>query len=512
MKRLLLILFLFAALNSFSQAPEISWQKTIGGNLNDLPKKIIQTSDNGFIIAGSSNSEISGYKTENCYGYIDFWIVKLDSNGTFEWEKTIGGSLYDELISIIETNEGDFILAGSSSSNISNDKSEDSRGEIDYWIVKINASGLIIWDKTYGGTGVDKISTIQKTSDNGFIVGGYSNSNISGDKTENSKGSFDYWVIKINDNGQMMWQKTIGGSNNDELKSIIQLIDGSYILAGLSFSNISGDRTISNSNFQDAWLVKLSNFGTIIWQENYNVEDFSKLISTSDGNFILAGSNYLSSNALKTEQSYQFKSLIFKINPNGDVIWNHSEQYNGGDCIATDVIEASDGYYYTSNSTELTDNAVISKLDFDGNLIWFKNFSTQSNEYIYSLSNTTDQAIICLIKSNANNFGDKTEDSFGLSDYWVVKLQPSNLNNTIKEQFNFEVFPNPFLSKINIINNNLINYNVLLYNSLGQEIIRIDNFNDKIQTFDVTILSGYYFLKVTNTITNEFINFKLIKL
>ena len=179
MKRLLLILFLFAALNSFSQAPEISWQKTIGGNLNDLPKKIIQTSDNGFIIAGSSNSEISGYKTENCYGYIDFWIVKLDSNGTFEWEKTIGGSLYDELISIIETNEGDFILAGSSSSNISNDKSEDSRGEIDYWIVKINASGLIIWDKTYGGTGVDKISTIQKTSDNGFIVGGYSNSNIS---------------------------------------------------------------------------------------------------------------------------------------------------------------------------------------------------------------------------------------------------------------------------------------------------------------------------------------------
>lgn len=512
MKRLLLILFLFAALNSFSQAPEISWQKTIGGNLNDLPKKIIQTSDNGFIIAGSSNSEISGYKTENCYGYIDFWIVKLDSNGTFEWEKTIGGSLYDELISIIETNEGDFILAGSSSSNISNDKSEDSRGEIDYWIVKINASGLIIWDKTYGGTGVDKISTIQKTSDNGFIVGGYSNSNISGDKTENSKGSFDYWVIKINDNGQMMWQKTIGGSNNDELKSIIQLIDGSYILAGLSFSNISGDRTISNSNFQDAWLVKLSNFGTIIWQENYNVEDFSKLISTSDGNFILSGSNYLSSNALRTEQSYQFKSLIFKINPNGDVIWNHSEQYNGGDCIATDVIEASDGYYYTSNSTELTDNAVISKLDFDGNLIWFKNFSTQSNEYIYSLSNTTDQAIICLIKSNANNFGDKTEDSFGLSDYWVVKLQPSNLNNTIKEQFNFEVFPNPFLSKINIINNNLINYNVLLYNSLGQEIIRIDNFNDKIQTFDVTILSGYYFLKVTNTITNEFINFKLIKL
>ena len=242
------------------------------------------------------------------------------------------------------------------------------------------------------------------------------------------------------------------------------------------------------------------------------VEDFSKLISTSDGNFILAGSNYLSSNALRTEQSYQFKSLIFKINPNGDVIWNHSEQYNGGDCIATDVIEASDGYYYTSNSAELTDNAVISKLDFDGNLIWFKNFSTQSNEYIYSLSNTTDQAIICLIKSNANNFGDKTEDSFGLSDYWVVKLQPSNLNNTIKEQFNFEVFPNPFLSKINIINNNLINYNVLLYNSLGQEIIRIDNFNDKIQTFDVTILSGYYFLKVTNTITNEFINFKLIKL
>jgi hypothetical protein len=183
-------------------------------------QSIKQTSDGGFILGGSSDSNISGDKTENCLGGTDYWMVKTDAMGTIQWQNTIGGSGYEYLFSIEQTTDGGYILGGYSSSNISGDKSENSIGGNDYWIVKTDSTGNVQWQNTIGGSSSDILYSINQTTDEGFILGGYSLSNITGDKTENNLGGRDYWIVKTDSTGNIQWQNTIGGSSNDQLQSI----------------------------------------------------------------------------------------------------------------------------------------------------------------------------------------------------------------------------------------------------------------------------------------------------
>ncbi len=172
----------------------IQWQNTIGGSGSEALFSIVQTSDGGYILGGYSHSNISGDKTENSNGATDYWIVKTDARANIQWQNTIGGSGYDYLTSIDQTSDGGYILGGYSSSNISADKTENSIGNSDYWIVKTDSLGVIQWQNTIGGSELDVLSSIAQTSDGGYILGGYSNSDISGDKTENSNGN---WITGL---------------------------------------------------------------------------------------------------------------------------------------------------------------------------------------------------------------------------------------------------------------------------------------------------------------------------
>jgi len=236
----------------------IQWQNTIGGSINDQLYSIQQTIDGGYILGGWSNSNISGDKTENSQG-TDYWVVKLDASGNIQWQNTIGGSFLDYLNCMQQTSDGGFILAGSSQSGISGDKTEDSQGGSDYWVVKLDAFGNIQWQNSIGGNSDDYLTSIQQTIDGGYILGGYSNSGISGDKTENYQGLYDYWVVKLDATGNIQWQNTIGGNSWDELISIQQTNDGGYILGGHSSSGISGDKTENSQGDYDYWVVKLTN-------------------------------------------------------------------------------------------------------------------------------------------------------------------------------------------------------------------------------------------------------------
>jgi hypothetical protein len=222
----------------------IEWQNTIGGSSADYLQSIQQTTDGGYILGGYSASGISGDKTEASQGY-DYWVVKLTTTGTIEWQNTIGGNYDDQLQSIQQTIDGGYILGGSSQSGISGDKTEASQGSVDYWVVKLTTTGTIEWQNTIGGSSTDYLQSIKQTTDGGYILGGYSNSDISGDKTEASQGIYDYWVVKLSTTGTIEWQNTIGGYYDDQLQSIQQTTDGGYILGGYSNSDISGDKNRS---------------------------------------------------------------------------------------------------------------------------------------------------------------------------------------------------------------------------------------------------------------------------
>ncbi|MBK9399660.1 MAG: hypothetical protein IPN36_02025 [Bacteroidetes bacterium] len=175
-----------------------------------------------------------GDKTENSNGSWDYWIVKSDSLGNIQWQNTIGGSGDDKLYSVKQTMDGGYILGGSSSSFISGDKTEPSTGGHDFWILKTDSTGNIQWQNTIWGSNNDELISIYQTADGGYALGGYSKSFISGDKSENSLMQsipcYDFWIIKTDPAGSIQWQNTIGGSNDEYLTSFKQTIDGGSIL------------------------------------------------------------------------------------------------------------------------------------------------------------------------------------------------------------------------------------------------------------------------------------------
>jgi hypothetical protein len=271
-KIILIFNFQFSIFNfqSFSQtAPGIEWQNTIGANYQDVLYSINKTYDGGYIIGGRSSSGSSGDKSENNIGGADYWVVKIDSSGIIQWENTIGGSGWDELKSIQQTLDSGYILGGFSNSPISGDKTEGTM-DGDCWVVKLGKTGNIQWQNTIGGSDLDYLAIIEQTTDKGYILGAESQSDSSGDKTENSVGPYayktDYWVIKLDSAGDIEWQNTIGGDDNESMRDIHQTADGGYIFGGYSESGATGDKTEYNQGHSDYWIVKIDSMGNIQWQ------------------------------------------------------------------------------------------------------------------------------------------------------------------------------------------------------------------------------------------------------
>lgn len=158
-----------------------------------------------------------------------------------EWDYRYGGNNKDELRAVEHTADGGYILGGYSLSGITGDKTQDKWGQYDYWIVRVDSSGNKLWDKDFGGTKDDLFASLDVTSDGGFILGGGSWSPVSGDKTQGKQGEVDYWIVKTDISGNKQWDKRFGGTSLDYLTCIRQTDDGGYILGGDCFSEVSGD-------------------------------------------------------------------------------------------------------------------------------------------------------------------------------------------------------------------------------------------------------------------------------
>jgi type IX secretion system substrate protein len=446
MKKIILTIaaFCFLVTNAFGQ--EIEWQKTIGGNGGDFPSSIHQTSDGGYIIGGDSDSDISGDKTENSMGGADYWIVKTDSAGNIQWQNTIGGSNDDWLTCLQQTADGGYILGGRSRSNISGDKTENNRDTTlftsDYWIVKVDAAGNIQWQKTIGGSAADELYSVQQTTDGGYILGGYSVSNISGEKSENIIGSYDYWIVKTDAAGAIQWQNTIGGSNWDQFHCLQQTADGGYILAGHSSSNISGDKTENNIGGPDYWVVKTDASGIIQWQNTIggSEEDYLDFVQqTTDGGYIIGGYSQSNISGDKTENNMGLVGSadywIVKIDAAGTIQWQNTI---GGiwDDFLHSIRQTADGGYIlggasqsnisgdkTDNSNGYHDYWVI-KTDSTGSIQWQKTIGGTNGESAKSIQQITAGEYIIGGSSYSNISGDKAENCKGISgdDFWIVKL------------------------------------------------------------------------------------------
>lgn len=442
LKIFLLSLFLFSLLSEcmYAQSPQISWQHTIGGSGNEDLRSVVENEDGSYVIAGYSSSGISGDKQEANLGNpntTDYWVMKLNSSGNMVWQNTIGGDINDALHCVRHTQDGGYILGGWSSSTNSGDKSEPNFGVFDIWIVKLDSTGAIEWQNAVGGDSEDKLRVLEPTPDGGYICGGYSKSGISEDKSEGNYGDLDYWVFKLNSLGQIEWDHTIGGDAEDVLRAISPTKDGGYIVGGYSRSGVSGDKTAPSIGDYDYWIVKLDAAGAIEWQRTIGGTDEDKcraLKQTFDGGYICGGASFSGISGDKNEASQgQHDVWLVKLDATGDIEWQNSLGGTGDDILYALHQTSDSGYIFGgySRSGISPDKSEPSQGNYDfwavklnaaGEKMWDKTIGGSGDDEMYDITPTSDGGYICAGFSNSNISGNKTENSKGGYDYWVVKL------------------------------------------------------------------------------------------
>ena len=464
------------------QAQDILWERSYGGKHAEYLYDAIPTADYGFILAGSSISNKNGNKSEANKGDLDYWIWKMDEKGTPEWQKSFGGTGVDVLFSVKNTNDGGFILAGTSSSNKSEDKKDDSKGQEDFWIIKLDAKGKELWQRTIGGTSQEKLLSIAQTKDGGYILGGSSSSNKTVanskgkldefGKSENAKGNLDYWIVKLDSQGKKEWDKTLGGKYYDELKSIEQTQDEGFILGGYSNSPISGDKTEANIGQGDYWVIKLNQDGLIQWQRTLGGDKDDNLFAltqTKDNGFIVGGSSNSSATDAKSETSKNGSDFwILKLDVIGNVQWQETYDYGKYDMLSS-IVENIDGTFLiggyaqseskskstntkglktTKKDEEGINDYIALKIKANGEEIWTQTTGSNGDEVLKKLFEMRDGGYLLAGTSNGSISRDKNSMKGG-NDFWIVKLKDKEKKD--KEKQNIEAIPNPALSYTNAI-------------------------------------------------------------
>lgn len=515
-----LIILLAAANTSLFSQPTIADQKTIGGSNGEQLNDCALTKDGGLILGGYSSSNKSGDKTQNCKGGTDYWIVKLDNKNNIEWDKTIGGGNTDYLTCLRETTDGGYILAGNSLSKISGDKTEDNLGREDYWVVKTNSTGKIQWQNTIGGSSLDYLSTMQQTDDGGYILGGQSFSNISYDKSEHRKGNSDYWIVKLDSSGNIKWDKTIGGNGYDNLYSLVQTPDGGYILDGISYSGISGDKTQANKGALDIWVVKTDASGAILWDKSYGGtgDDQSRAIrKTTDGGFIIGAESDSKRSGDKSQSGNGKRDYwIIKTDDAGNIQWDKTIG-GSGDEIISGIKQTYDGGYIISGSSTsgISGNKTqhsrggwdywVVKLTDAGKFEWDKTIGGSLPDFSANIKEISRDHYVIGGYSYSGISGDKTDTLRGFGDYWIVYLnytkpavQPANSIAGTKVLINkdFSVYPNPAKDVLHVQTNGKATISVS--DQSGKTMLT--KIIDGNGTIDVSkLIPGIYYTKNNNT-------------
>lgn len=454
----------------------IKWQKSYGGSATDAGAVILETFDGGYIIGAVSQSkdgDLQGLPHHDTAVASDIWIFKIDSIGAIKWQKTFGGSGYDQISGIFESGEGEYIVLGTTQSSDGDVRGNHGGEGSDIWLFRFSESGSIIWQKTLGGTKNDIATSFIKTSDNGYAILGYTTS-FDGDVSGRSRdSSYDAWLIKLNHAGDILWQKTYGGSQYEEANSVIETLDHGFAFAAMTTSN-DGDVTGRHGPlYGDAWIVKTDPAGNIEWQKCYggiNGDEAFSIYQTSDSGYVIAAST-----ASDDGDVTGFKGVsdcwVFKVSKTGNMIWQKTLGGSFTDAnLGAGIMPASDSGYLVLTMTESQDGDIIGKH-----------------------SDTTDW------------------------DIWLVKLSPetADVRSSTLSTENISLYPNPSSgkTKINYDLEKPSEIKIELYNPLGEKLRMLLDAKEEAGSheheFDLSgLASGSYFVRIE---MNEHTSIRLIE-
>jgi hypothetical protein len=245
---------------------DTSWTRLMGGNSSETSDCIRATGDGGSIHIGATGSSQNGDVVRINRGGGDVWIIKLNTNGDTTWTRLFGGNSGEGQTKIIQTSDGGYIFSSVTTSSQNGDVVRTNHGSSDFWIVKLTSTGDTSWTRLLGGNGAESPADIQQTSDGGYIIVGSSTSTNNGDVTSTNHGGTDVWVVKLNSSGNMQWNRLLGSTGEDNFPRVRQLSNGEYIISAGTNSGVNGDVQGVNHGSSDIWLFKLDANGAIILQ------------------------------------------------------------------------------------------------------------------------------------------------------------------------------------------------------------------------------------------------------
>jgi len=375
----------------FSEPPKTEWSRTYGWTDQEDERDLIKTSDGGYAVVGCTRSF--------GVGGLDFWLVKTNSTGHMEWNRTYGGSSDDFAWSVVQTVDGGYALAGYTLSF--------GAGSGDFWLVKTNSTGHMEWNRTYGGSSDDRARSIVQTVDGGYLLSGYTWSF--------SAGANDFWLVKTNSTGHMEWNRTYGGSGQDVVESVVLEAGGDgYVIAGHTSSYGAGGK--------DFWLVKTNSTGHMEWSRTYGgpEQNYAESVTrTMDGGYAIAG------------YAWPFGAggkdfWLVKTNSTGHMEW--SQPYGGAaEDVGRSVVQTVDGGYAIVGHTQSFGaggkDFWLVKTNSTGHMEWNKPYGELPDDIARSVVQTVDGGYA--IAGHTKSYG------AGNMDFWLIKLAPSEISATV---------------------------------------------------------------------------------
>ncbi|MEM8509151.1 MAG: hypothetical protein AAF717_15065 [Bacteroidota bacterium] len=346
----------------FNAQNEIEWTNTYGGSDDDRGQDVIQTGDGSYVIVGYSTSSDGDLKGNA--GAQDHWIVKLDPGGNLVWQKSFGFSGRDEGISVIETSDNGLVVVGILDVTASNGEGSSLQRRHaggDYWVLKLDANGELLWRNFFGGTFTDTAYDVVETSDQGYLVIGSSDSEDVDIK--NNRGTYDFWAVRLDSEGNMIWENSYGGSEIDEAYATIRSNDGNYLILG---DTRSSDKEVSfNHGGADVWLIKINDAGELLWDKSFGGTAFDAgraIVRSDQGGYLITGSSRSLDGDLNNNQG-QNDAWIIKITEEGTMEW---QQALGGSEIdfGRGIAELEDGTIIVVGETGSNDGDIPANKGF----------------------------------------------------------------------------------------------------------------------------------------------------
>ncbi|SEW40184.1 Por secretion system C-terminal sorting domain-containing protein [Chryseobacterium wanjuense] len=513
MKKLYLSVLLVGTFVSLS-AQEVVWQRDIKSDTQDFLSQVTTTIDGQYLITGSSiqsdKLQASGSKQNNGY---DFKLIKLNQQGEEIWKKYFVGGNHDFLSTTVATQEGGFLLAGTSYSGKGFDKKEDSKGGSDLWLIRLNEFGDPIWQKTIGSTADEEVRSVIQTTDLGFFVAG----NVQ--NSPKNYGSKDVLIVRLDKDGKKLSQTIFGGRGLDEVERMIPTRDGGALLGIYSRGGIGGSKKTENYGEGDYYIIKLDKNNKVQWEKNYGGkgDDHLRTLALTSTGYLIGGESRSERSGNKSVGIEEGTDLwLISLDERGEEIWQKSYNFKNRDVLmGMSVLHSSDdktskgillgGYTQAEGRIENDDETFwMLYLDQNGNEQWRKHIKGESRKKEERLSD------IKLNRDGSIVLAGTSAEELGKENWKIVKLGDKQIDQLIEKQ-DIKIYPNPVSDYAYVeIGFDFKEADILMYDMSGRQLQSLKTKNKVTKINTQSLIQGAYLVTV-KTDTNKTASAKLIK-